>query len=240
MPAYMLADHLANLSSGQIKVGSSAANLSGTIDLKGAKPQINAHIDAASLAVSDIESVLPALGIVLPPGAKLEGGTASVKATAVGPADALIIKGHVRLTNSKLTGYDLASKLSDITRFSGITVGKETVIQEFSADVLHRSTGSKMDNVLIVLPGLARLTGAGTVGPQNDLNFAMEARVDISKSAVGDDWLGLRPQEQPLSTSRSISPERPGIPSSRPIAAMYRLSSPPEASPEARGRECRD
>jgi hypothetical protein len=183
--SYMLADHWANLSSGQIKVGSRAANLSGTIDLNGAKPQINAHIDAASLAVSDIESVLPALGIVLPPGAKLEGGTASVKATAVGPADALIIKGHVRLTNSKLTGYDLAAKLSDITRFSGITVGKETVIQEFSSDVLHRSTGSKMDHVLIVLPGLAKLTGAGTVGPQNDLNFAMEARVDISKSPVG-------------------------------------------------------
>jgi AsmA protein len=183
--SYMLADHLANLSSGQIKVGSQAANLSGTIDLKGAKPQINAHIDAVSLAVSDIESVLPALGIVLPHGAKLEGGTASVKATAVGPADALMIKGHVSLTNSELIGYDLAAKLSDITRFSGITVGKETVIQEFSSDVLHRSTGTKMENVLIVLPGLARLTGAGTVGPQNDLNFAMEARVDISKSAVG-------------------------------------------------------
>jgi hypothetical protein len=37
----------------------------------------------------------------------------------------LIFKGHVRLINSKLTGYDLASKLSEITSFSGITVGKE-------------------------------------------------------------------------------------------------------------------
>jgi len=182
---YLQADHLAKLSSGQIEVGSRAADLSGTIDMSGAKPQINAHIDAASLAVSDVESVLPALGIVLPPGAKLEGGTASVNATAVGPADALIIKGHVRLNNSKIVGYDLADKLSDITRFSGISVGKEIVIQEFSSDVLHRSTGSKMDHVLIVLPGLAKLTGAGTIDPQNDLNFAMEARVDISKSAVG-------------------------------------------------------
>jgi AsmA protein len=182
---YLLADELANLSSGQIKVGSSAANLSGTIDLKGAKPQINARIDAARFAVSDLQSALPALGIVLPPGAKLEGGTASVKATAVGPAEALIIKGHVLLIHSKVTGYDLASKLSDITRFSGITVGKETVIQEFSSEVLHRPTGTKMDNVRIVLPGLARLTGAGTVGPRNDLNFAMIAHVNISKSAVG-------------------------------------------------------
>jgi AsmA protein len=183
--SYMLADQLANLSSGQIKVGSSAANLSGTIDFRGAKPQVNARINAAGFAVSDLESVLPALGIVLPPGAKLEGGTASMKGTAVGPADTLIFKGHVRLIHSKLTGYDLASKLSDITKFSGITVGNETVIQEFSSDVLHYPTGTKMDHILIVLPGLARLTGAGTIGPRNDLNFAMRARVDISKSPVG-------------------------------------------------------
>jgi AsmA protein len=182
---YLLADQLASLSSGQIKLGSSTANLSGTVDLKGAKPQVNARIHAASLPVSEIESVLPALGIVPPPGAKLEGGTASVNATAVGPIDALIVKGHVGLLNSKVTGYDLGSKMSAITRLSGITVGKETVIQEFAADVQQSPAGSRADNLLLVLPGLGRITGAGTVGKQNDLNFAMKAQVDISKSAAG-------------------------------------------------------
>jgi len=84
-----------------------------------------------------------------------------------------------------VTGYDLASKLSDVTRFSGMIVGKDTAIQEFSSDVLHRPTGTKMDHLLIVLPGLARLTGAGMIGPRNELNFAMKAHVDISKSPVG-------------------------------------------------------
>ncbi len=183
--SYLLADQVANLSSSQIKLGSSAANLSGTIDMKGARPQVNANIDAASLAVADIESVLPALGIVLPPGAKLEGGTASVKATAVGPADALIVKGHVGLFNSKVTGYDLSSQMSAITKLSGVNVGKETLIQEFTADVQQSPAGSKADNILLVAPGIGKLTGAGTVGKQNDLNFAMKAQVDISKSAVG-------------------------------------------------------
>jgi len=185
--SYLLADQLADLSSGQIKFGSSAANLSGKIDLKGAKPQINADIDAGSLAVNDIESVLPALGIVLPPGAKLEGGTASLKATAVGPADALFVKGHVGLINSKVTGYDLGSQLSVVTKLSGISVGKETVIQQFAADVQQSSSGGgRVDNLLLALPGIGRLTGAGTLGKQNDLNFAMKAQVDISKSAVGE------------------------------------------------------
>ena len=182
---YLLADRVANLSNGLLKFGNSAANLSGTVDLKGAEPQVNARIDAASLAVADIESVLPALGIVLPPGARLEGGTASVKATAVGPADALQIKGHVGLLNSKVTGYDLGSKMALVTKLSGVTVGKETVIQEFASDVQQSSAGSKVDNLLLVLPGIGKLTGAGTVGKQNELNFAMKAQVDMSKSAIG-------------------------------------------------------
>jgi AsmA protein len=182
---YLLADQLADLSSSQIKLGSSAANLSGTVDLKGAKPMVNARIDAASLAVNDIERMLPALGIVLPPGAKLEGGAASVKATAVGPADALIVKGHVGLLNSKVTGYDIGSEMSAITKLSGVSVGKETHIQKFAADVQQGTEGSKVDNILLVLPGIGTLTGSGTVGKQNELNFAMKAQVDISKSAVG-------------------------------------------------------
>jgi AsmA protein len=182
---YLLVDRVANISSGQIKLGSSTTNLAGTVNLKGSKPQVNARVDAASLAVGDIEKFLPALGVVLPPGAKLEGGTASVHATVVGPADALFIKGHVGLANSKLTGYDLGDKLSVVTHLTGVTVNKETVIQEFSADVQQSPAGSKVDNLLLFMPGLAKLTGAGTVGQQNDLNFAMKAQVDITKSAVG-------------------------------------------------------
>ena len=128
---------------------------------------MNAHIESSSLAVSDVQSVLPALGIVLPPGARLEGGTASVKANAVGPVDALLIKGHVGLRNSKVTGYDLGSKMATVTQLTGIAVGKETVIQEFASDVQQSTAGNKLTNLLMVLPGIGKLTGAGTVGKQN-------------------------------------------------------------------------
>jgi AsmA protein len=182
---YLLADRMANLSNSLLKFGNSAAKITGTVDLKPAKPQVNARIDATNLAVKDIESVLPALGVVLPPGARLEGGTASVKATAVGPADALLIKGHVGLLNSKVTGYDLGSKMAAVTKLSGVSVGKETMIQEFASDVQQSNAGSKIDNLLLVLPGIGKLTGAGTVGRQNELNFAMKAQVDVSKGAIG-------------------------------------------------------
>jgi AsmA protein len=183
--AYLLADRIANLSSGVLRLGSSAANVAGTVDLKGTKPRLNARVDSSSLAVNDIESFLPALGIVLPSGARLEGGTASVKATAVGPPDALTIRGHVGLVNSRVTGYDLGSQMATVTKLSGIKVGKETLIQQFASDVQQSAAGSKLDNILLVLPGIGRLTGAGTIGKGNELNFAMKAQVDMSHSPVG-------------------------------------------------------
>ena len=42
--------------------------------------------------------------------------------------------------------------------------------------------GTRVENLLLVLPGIGRLTGAGSVGKQNELNFAMKAQVNLPKS----------------------------------------------------------
>lgn len=183
--SYLLADKMATLSNSQLRLGKSTATVSGTVNLRAASPRVEAKVDASSLAVGDIEGVLPAVAVVLPPGARLEGGTAALHATAAGPASAMTIKAHAVLTNSRLTGYDLPSKMSVVTHLTGISVGKETPIQEFSADVLQNNDGTKVDNLFLNMPGLAKVTGAGTIGKQNELNFAMKAVVDLSNSAVG-------------------------------------------------------
>jgi len=182
---YLLADKLAQLTSGQLRLGSSAARLSGTVNLKGTKPQVNARVDANGMSMNDVLGILPAVGVVLPPGARLEGGTASVHATAVGLADALTIKGHVLVANTKVTGYDLGAQMAMVTKLAGVNVGKETPIQELSSDILQNAAGIRCDNMVLNMPGLARVTGAGTVDSKNNLDFAMKAVVDISKSAVG-------------------------------------------------------
>ena len=48
------------------------------------------------------------------------------------------------------------------------------------------ATGIRANAIRLVLPGLATITGEGTMGRQNDLNFAMKADVDLTKSAVGE------------------------------------------------------
>jgi AsmA protein len=182
---YLLADRLAKLDNTVVKLGGSSLNVSGTVNLKGANPVVNARVDANSLAVADIEGVLPALGVVLPPGARLEGGSASVHATATGPSNALHIKARVVLSNSKLTGYDMNAKMGVVTHLTGVTINKETPIQEFSADVTQDVSGTRVENLVLNMPGLARVTGGGTISKSNELNFAMKAVVDITHSAVG-------------------------------------------------------
>jgi AsmA protein len=182
---YLLADRLAKLDNTVVKLGGSSLNVSGTVNLKGANPVVNARVDANSLAVADIEGILPAVGVVLPPGARLEGGSASLHATATGPSNALHIKARVVLSNSKLTGYDMNAKMGVVTHLTGVTINKETPIQEFSADVTQDAGGTKVENLVLNMPGLARVTGGGTISKNNELNFAMKALVDISHSAVG-------------------------------------------------------
>jgi AsmA protein len=182
---YLLADKLAQLTSAQLRLGSSAANLTGTVNLKGTQPLVNARVDANGMSMNDVLGILPAVGVVLPPGARLEGGTASVHATAIGPADALTIKGHVLVSNTKLTGYDLGSQMAMVTKLAGVNVGKETLIQELSSDITQNTAGIQATNMVLNMPGLARVTGAGTVDSKNNLNFAMKAVVDMSKGAVG-------------------------------------------------------
>ncbi len=101
---YDFGRQLATLRSGQVKILNSAIALGGTIDMHGEAPQLNLRADAAAGAGGDLARILPAVGVILPAGSKLEGGSASLKATATGPAHDLVTTGHVSVNNTKLTG----------------------------------------------------------------------------------------------------------------------------------------
>ena len=67
------------------------------------------------LPVDDLEAMLPAVGVILPSGSQLKGGTLAVNFTTTGPVDKLVTTGTVRLENSALAGFNLGSKLSAIS-----------------------------------------------------------------------------------------------------------------------------
>ena len=167
---------------GDVIVGKAVAKLTGTYDLQGDSPVLHSKLNADNMPVDDLETLLPALGVTLPSGSSLQGGTLSADMTIVGPVDKLVITGPVKLVNTKLHGFDLGSKMSAISMLSGVKTGSDTVIQTFSSNVRVAPTGTQTENVNLVVPSLGTVTGNGTVSPSNALDYKMKA--SLSGTAV--------------------------------------------------------
>ena len=158
-----------------IAMGKAVAHLTGTYDAHGAVTSVNMKLSGQGMPVDDLEAMLPALGVVLPPKASLKGGDFNTNLDIAGPVDKLIITGTVRMENSSLANFDLGSKLSSISALSGKKTGNDTVIQNFSSDVRMAPEGTQANNINLNIPSIGVLTGGGTVSPANELAFKMNA-----------------------------------------------------------------
>jgi AsmA protein len=173
---YDLVKQTATLTRGEVAMGKAVAHLSGTYDAHGTTTSINVKLTGQGLPVDDLEAMLPAVGVKLPPGSQLKGGALALNFSIEGPVDKLVSTGTVRLENSALAGFNLGSKLAAISALSGKTVEqKDTVIKNFSADVRVAPEETRADNISLVIPALGNASGAGTVSPNNALDFKMKA-----------------------------------------------------------------
>ena len=173
---YDLAKQTGTLTQGDVTAGKAAAHLSGTYDTHGTTTTVNLKLDGQNMPVDDLEAILPAVGVILPPSSKLKGGTLAVDFTIVGPVDKLAENGTVRMQNSALAGFSLGSEMSAISALGGKGAGeKDTAIQNFSANVHATPESTQADNIDLVVPSLGTVTGAGTVSASNALDFKMKA-----------------------------------------------------------------
>jgi AsmA protein len=172
---YELAKQVGQLTQGDVSVGKASAKLAGAYDLHGQSAVVNMKLNADNMPVDDLENLLPALGVVLPSGSKLQGGTLTADLTVNGPVDKLVIAGPVKLSNTKLAGFDMGSKLSAISALSGAKTGPDTSIQNFSSDVHYSPSGIQTNSVNLVLPALGTMQGNGTISPQDALDYKMTA-----------------------------------------------------------------
>ena len=179
---YELAKQVGQLTQGDVSVGKASAKLSGSYDLHGQSPTLNMKLNADNMPVDDLETLLPALGVVLPSGSKLQGGALTADLTINGPVDKLVIAGPVKLANTKLAGFDMGSKFSAISALGGAKTGPDTSIQNFSSNVHYSPSGIQSNNVNLVIPALGTMQGNGTVSPQDALDFKMTA--DFNGSVV--------------------------------------------------------
>jgi AsmA protein len=162
---------------GDVAIGKALAKLAGTYDMHGETTSIRTKLNGQSMPVDDLEAMLPALGVVLPKGSRLKGGTLSVELDSAGPLDKLVSTGWVKMSNTALTGFNLGSKLSAISALTGKQTGNDTSIQNLSSDVRYTPEGTRLDKINLVIPALGTVTGAGTVSPSNALDFKMVANL---------------------------------------------------------------
>jgi AsmA protein len=146
---------------------------------------VNGVLKAAKMPIETIEGLLPAVGVVLPPGSQLQGGTVNADLNIQGPVDRLVTSGPIDIANSKLAGFNLKSKASAIGALAGIPSGSDMLIQTLASKLRVAPEGIKADGLQLVIPGVGTVTGDGIIGANNSLNFKMKAKLANGGGAVG-------------------------------------------------------
>jgi AsmA protein len=177
-----LSSRTGNINDFALVTGGVAAHITGTFRHDGTEAVLNLHLSAPNLPVDQVEQLLPAVGVKLPSGSSLKGGTITANLAVTGPVNAITIAGPVELDNSQLQGFDLGSKIQGMNPISGTSNGTE--IQKLRADVNNSPQGTRFSNIDAEVPKIGSATGEGTVSPSEELNFQLNAKI-AALSAVG-------------------------------------------------------
>jgi AsmA protein len=217
------------LTQGDIAIGKAQAHLTGPFHNEGETTILNLKLNAPAMPVEELQAMLPALGIVLPSGSTLKGGTLSANLAITGPVNNPGVAGPVKVTDTSLAGFNLGAKLGALSAFAGKAVSQpDTAIRNLSANVhLSSSAGTQLDDINLDVPAIGVITGAGTVSPGGALNFKMVANLHggmiggVTKvAAVGAGQSGIPFAVQGTAADPHFVPELGGVAGSLAAGAV--------------------
>jgi AsmA protein len=154
-----------------ITIGRAVINIAGTYQPSGPTTALNLKVSSDAASIDELEAFLPSVGVHLPTGSRLQGGTLTTSLNVTGTTTAPVISGPVRVNNTSLAGFDLGSKLGPLSSLAGIKSGSGTAIQSLSANVGINGGNVRTDNVSVIVPSLGSATGAGTISAAGALNY---------------------------------------------------------------------
>jgi hypothetical protein len=154
-----------------ITIGRAVVNIAGNYQTSGPTTAINLQVNGQSMPIDELEAFLPSVGVHLPSGSRLQGGTLTTNLTVTGSTAQPIISGPIRLDNTNLAGFDLGSKLSAVTALTGAKTGSTTAIRTLSTNINVNGGNVRTDNLALNMPALGTATGAGTVSAAGALNY---------------------------------------------------------------------
>ncbi|HVB99582.1 MAG TPA: AsmA family protein [Candidatus Dormibacteraeota bacterium] len=138
------------------------------------------QLSVNNVPAPDVQNLLAVLGYSLPQGSSLQAGTIQANLQFDGPLDRLVTSGPVKLSNVRLAGFSLPAKLAGALGQPGAATGNDTVIQLASSNVRYSSDGVRAEDLKIMIQTLGTLTGSGTVGADNSLNFHLVVNLAAS------------------------------------------------------------
>ncbi|MCE5308165.1 MAG: AsmA family protein [Acidobacteriales bacterium] len=172
------------LQSGDIRVGAAKASLAGTYAERGDDLVLDMKFAGTKMPVPELAELLPPLGIALPRGSRLEGGTATTAFTVQGPSDHIVADGAVSFDKTRLANFDLGTKMTMIQQLAGMKTGPDTDIEVLSTKLKYTSQGTAVDSLHLIAPGIGELNGGGTVSASNALDFKMSATLQTTRLAL--------------------------------------------------------
>lgn len=177
---YDLKKENGTLKKGDVRIGKALSHLTGSYDVAGASAVLNMKMNGQGMPIADLEGMLPAAAIKLPPGATLKSGSLDLNLALNGPADKLVITGPIKLTDGKIGGFNLASKLGALSSFAGMGGkggGSDTDIQLLSADLHVDPANTQASNLDVVVPSIGTVTGVANVAADGKLDCKMNAKL---------------------------------------------------------------
>jgi AsmA protein len=164
-----------------LHTGKSTVKMGGNYDTRGTSTVVHLKLDGNNLPMEDVANVLPAIGVILPQGARMEGGTVSADLSLDGPIDRLVTTGPISINNTKMVGLKIPSAASAI---AGINTGSGVLVQSFTSGLRVTPDTVDLSNMNAVVPQLGTLAGNGVIGPNNALNFKMLAHLSNPNSVL--------------------------------------------------------
>ena len=178
--AYDLKKQTGVLKTGEVHIGKGLAHLTGSYDTSGATAKVQMKLNGSGMPVPDLEGMLPAVGVTLPSGASLTSGSLNLNLAIAGPVDKLVITGPVDLSDGKLSGFNLKSKLGALSSFPGLGGGgggSDTEIQKLAATIHFDPSGTQANDLIVIVPSIGTVTGTANVSAGGQLNCKMSAKL---------------------------------------------------------------
>jgi len=161
-----------------IHTGSVAAHATGSYRLTAQAIVLDLRLAAPNLPIDQLEQLLPAVGVHLPSGSSLKGGTLTADLNITGPATEVTLAGPVAIENSLLAGFDIGSKIEGMNPFGA--KGGGTSIQLLRADVNSSPRTTQLNNIECNLPQIGTATGSGSVASSGALDFKLVAKFNAN------------------------------------------------------------